>query len=71
MHMIGLVILILVIAGALWFVHETTPRHTDHSLPGIERDSSHSRALELLEERYARGEINRKEYLEKKRDLIK
>ena len=26
-------------------------------------------ALELLEERYARGEINREEYLEKKRDI--
>jgi putative membrane protein len=26
-------------------------------------------ALELLEERYARGEINREEYLEKKRDV--
>ncbi len=33
---------------------------------GVERRSS---ALDLLEERYARGEINRDEYLEKKRDL--
>ena len=28
-----------------------------------------SRALEVLEERYARGEINREEYLQKRDDL--
>ena len=33
---------------------------------GVERRSS---ALDVLEERYARGEINRDEYLEKKRDI--
>ena len=33
---------------------------------GVERRSS---ALNVLEERYARGEINREEYLEKKRDI--
>lgn len=29
----------------------------------------HSDALSILEQRYARGEIQREEYLEKKRDL--
>jgi putative membrane protein len=33
---------------------------------GAERRSS---ALDVLEERYARGEINRDEYLEKKKDI--
>ena len=33
---------------------------------GMERRSS---GLDVLEERYARGEINRDEYLEKKRDI--
>jgi putative membrane protein len=28
-------------------------------------------ALELLEERYVRGEINRDEFLEKKRDIVR
>lgn len=30
----------------------------------------HSAALDLLEQRYAKGEIGRDEYLEKKRDLL-
>ena len=38
----------------------------DHPLR-MERRSS---GLEVLEERYARGEINRDEYQEKKRDII-
>lgn len=29
----------------------------------------HNRALEVLEERYARGDINREEYLQKREDL--
>jgi len=33
----------------------------------LERRSS---GLDVLEERYARGEINRDEYLQKKRDLL-
>ncbi|HLK26107.1 MAG TPA: SHOCT domain-containing protein [Caulobacteraceae bacterium] len=31
---------------------------------------SRSAGLEILEQRYARGEIGREEYLEKKRDLL-
>jgi putative membrane protein len=35
--------------------------------PRLERRSP---GLDVLEERYARGEINRDEYLEKKRDML-
>lgn len=49
-----------VVAGIIWLVRSPgkgwniTPR---------------SSGLDLLEERYARGEITREEYLEKKRDM--
>ena len=40
--------------------------------PGGTRGESARRspALDLLEERYARGEINREEYLQKKGDIL-
>lgn len=34
------------------------------------RSERRPRVLEALEERYARGEINREEFLEKKRDIL-
>ena len=34
------------------------------------RSERRPRGLEALEERYARGEINREEFLEKKRDIL-
>jgi putative membrane protein len=71
MHIIGLVIIILLIAAAVWFVHDTNSGRTDGGWPRIERGSSRSHALQLLEERYARGEISREEYLQKRRDLEK
>lgn len=58
-----LVILAVIIAGVVWFVHSQPLAGGQRSL---ERRSP---ALEALEERYARGEINREEYLQKKRDI--
>ena len=69
MHLIGLFILILLIAAAVWFVNDMKSGRNDDGWPRIEWGSSRSHALELLEERYARGEISREEYLQKKRDL--
>ena len=60
----GLVILAVIIAGVVWFVRSQPLAGSQRSL---ERRSP---ALEALEERYARGEINREEYLQKKRDII-
>jgi putative membrane protein len=56
-----LVILALVVWGVVWFVRS-------QPLAGNQRTRP-STGLELLEERYARGEINREEYLQKKRDI--
>ena len=60
---IWIIILIAIVALVVWLVRSTVPTGMHHTLP---RRSS---GLEVLEERYARGEINRDEYLEKKKDL--
>ena len=69
MHLIGLLIFVFLIAAAVWFVNNTKSGRNDGGSPRIEWGSSRSHALELLEERYSRGEISREEYLQKKRDL--
>jgi len=55
-----LLILGAIIAGVVWFVRVAplggSPRRSD--------------GLEVLEQRYARGEISREEYLQKKRDIL-
>ena len=61
--LVWLVIIAAIIAVAVWFVRS-------QSLTGSQRSPERSSgALEVLEERYARGEVNRKEYLQKKRDI--
>jgi putative membrane protein len=57
--------LLFVIAGVVWLVRGMTQR-ADSSRPPAPR---HSPGLKVLEERYARGEINLDEYLQKKRDI--
>ena len=54
-----LVILALIIAGVVWFVR-TQP---------IGGGPHRSTGLDVLEERYARGEITREKYLQMKRDI--
>jgi putative membrane protein len=57
-----LLVLALLVAGVVWFVR---------SQPVASRRSEERRSagLDVLEERYARGETNREEYLQKKRDI--
>jgi putative membrane protein len=57
------IVLIAIVALVVWLVRSLASPGMHHMPP---RRSS---ALDVLEERYARGEINRDEYLEKKRDL--
>lgn len=60
----GLIMLlfwVLIIGGIVWLIVALTRNR------GVERSSSS--ALDLLKERYARGEINQEEYEQKKRDL--
>ncbi len=61
-----LVLLALGVAGAVWFFGASRRRGPD--VPTAERNFP---APEILEQRYARGEINREEYLEKKKDMLR
>lgn len=62
-HMIvWAVILIAIVVGVIWLVR---------SLSGSGQEQARrSAGLDVLEERYARGEINRDEYLQKKKDIL-
>jgi len=63
-HMLfWLVLLIAIIVGVVWLVRSLSRSDRRDLL------SHRSAGLDVLEERYARGEISRDEYLEKKQDL--
>jgi len=60
----GLVV-VGIVALVRWLVQESQPRRErDERLPPAEKTP-----LEIVRERYARGEIDRDEYEQKKRDL--
>ena len=65
MMIIWLLILFALIAGVVWLV-----RSASHGGGGRLHLARRSPGLEVLEERYARGEINRDEYMQKKRDIV-
>lgn len=58
------VILIAIVVGIVWLVRSMGAPGAHHLPP------KRSTGLEVLEERYARGEINRDEYLQKKKDIV-
>jgi putative membrane protein len=60
-----LVILAVIVAGVVWFVRSMPPQTSNLQQPAEHR----SAGLEALYERYARGEISREEYLQKKHDI--
>jgi putative membrane protein len=60
---IWVIILIAIVALVVWLVRSTASSGM-HQLT-LRRSSG----LDVLEERYARGEINRDEYLQKKKDI--
>ncbi len=63
---IWLVILVAIVAGVVWFFQRMQQKQQGQP-PQL--TSGRSRGLDVLEERYARGEVEREEYLQKKRDL--
>ncbi|MBI1201921.1 MAG: SHOCT domain-containing protein [Rhodopseudomonas sp.] len=56
------IVLIAIVALIVWLVRSPAPSGMHHLPP-------RSSGLDVLEERYARGEINREEYLQKKKDI--
>lgn len=72
MAVVMLAVLALIIVGIVLLVRGLT-RH-DYSQPGPPQGTPpaprSSNALQVLEERYARGEIQREEFLQRKQDLL-
>ena len=61
-----ILIVILVIVGLIFLI----PRlKQNYKSDGVETSNGKSNALEILKARYARGEIDRSEFEEKKKDL--
>ena len=61
-HGLGLLFWIVVIAAMVWLVRSFRRPN--------ERGEGANAGLDVLEQRYARGEINRDEYLQKKHDIV-
>ena len=57
-------VIVLIVVGVIWFVRSLS--YSDATSLQLPRRSS---GLEILEERYARGEINRDEFLQKKQEI--
>lgn len=57
---------ILVIAAAVYLVKMFAEQNQTR---GGEHPRSHDRAIEILRERYAKGEINQEEFANRKREL--
>jgi putative membrane protein len=60
-----LLVIVLIGVAVAWFSRTTATRQNSATV--AERRSS---GLDVLEERYARGEISRDEYLQKRRDIL-
>ncbi len=60
-------LLLLALAVAAVFAFVRMFQHPISAPPSVERPSP---GLDIIEERYARGEINRDEYLQKKSDIL-
>jgi putative membrane protein len=64
--LVWILVLLAAVAAIVWLVR--APWHAGHGVPP--RPEKTSSGLEILEERYARGELERDEFLQKKRDLL-
>jgi putative membrane protein len=74
MAVLMLAVLALIVVGIILLVRGLTRHDQGRVQPnpphGPPPGSGSRNALRLLEERYARGEINREEFLQRKQDLL-
>lgn len=61
MLLLGVITIVGIVFLVKWVLDQTTTRR---------RETPEESALDILKKRYARGEINKEEYEEKKRDLL-
>lgn len=61
MLLLGIITIVGIVFLVKWVLDQTTTR---------QRGTTEDSALDILNKRYARGEINKEEYEEKKRDLL-
>jgi putative membrane protein len=79
MGVIMLVILVLIVVGIVLLVRSVIRHDHAHVPPGPPQgpawaappDVGTNSALRVLEERYARGEIDREDFLQRKQDILK
>ena len=57
-------VIVSLVVGVIWFM-----RSLSYSGAGRLQPPRRSSGLDILEERYARGEINREEFLQKKQEI--
>ena len=65
---VSVAVIVCIVFFVLWVLRAVTGAGHHHPMmgpPGMRRSSG----LDVLEERYAKGEIQREEYLQKKKDI--
>ena len=68
MMLFGGIFWLTFVALAVWGITRLAPSHRQGGLHAT-GNGKRSPGLDILEERYAKGEIERDEYLQKKRDM--
>jgi putative membrane protein len=61
---LGWIIIFIAVVAIIWLIAKAMNKNNKTNLPG------HKSPLDILKERYARGEIGKEEFEEKKRGIL-